>query len=121
MYWILVHTENNITEYYLGVVGGSWFDHKCGGANYLCLSLNPIFDRTTSGNQGHSYIYDTEYKVGHNPSMFPRNLNDHDAPCAVRHTELRGSHVMIPGHNICPSGWALEYRLSYVSTSCTQW
>ena len=70
-----------------------------------------MFDRSTSGNQGHSYVYGTEYEVGHNnPSIFPRNLNDHDAPCSVCHTELRGSHVMIPDRNTCPSGWGLEYK-----------
>ena len=88
-------------------MGGSWYDHHGGGANYLCLSLNPIFDKTTSGNQGYSYIYGTEYEVS---GLFPRNLNEHDAPCAVCHTELRGSHVMIPSRNICPSGWTLEYK-----------
>ena len=84
-------------------MGGSWHDHHGGGANYLCLSLNPIFDKTIPGNQGLSYIYGTEYQVG-------GNLHDHDAPCAVCHTELRGSHVMIPSRNICLSGWTLEYK-----------
>ena len=91
----------------LGVMGGSWYDNTGGGSNYLCLSLNPIFDKTTSGNQGYSNIYGTEYQVS---NMFPKNVDDHDAPCAACHTESRGSQLMIPGRNICPSGWTLEYK-----------
>ena len=65
----------------LGVMGGSWYDNTGGGSNYLCLSLNPIFDKTTSGSQGNSYIYGTEYEVSGNSNMFSKNLHDHDAPC----------------------------------------
>ena len=91
-------------------MGGSWHNHHGGGSNYLCLPLNPIFDRVTSGAQGHSYIYGTEYETGPHPNMFPQNLHGHDAPCAVCHTESRGSHVMIPSRNVCPPGWTLEYK-----------
>ena len=94
----------------LGVMGGSYYSHTGGGSNYLCLSLNPIFDKTTSGNQGLSNIYGTEYEVHSFPNMFPRNVKEHDAPCALCHTESRGSELMIPGRNICPSGWTLEYK-----------
>ena len=98
------------TRLRLGVMGGSLYDHTGGGSNYLCLSLNPIFDKTTSGKQGYSYIYGTEYEVSGNSNMFSKNLHDHDAPCAVCYTESRGSELMIPGRNVCPSGWALEYK-----------
>ena len=94
----------------LGVMGGSWYGNTGGGSNYLCLPLDPIFDKTTSGSQGHSNIYGTEYEVAGHPRMFSRNLDNHDAPCAVCHPESRGSHVMIPGRNICPSDWTLEYK-----------
>ena len=91
-------------------MGGSYYTHTGGGSNYLCLALDPIFDKTTSGSQGNSYIYGTEYKVSGNSNMFPKNVHDHDAPCSVCHSGSRGSHVMIPGRNICPSGWTLEYK-----------
>ena len=81
-----------------------------GGSNYLCLSSNPIFDKAIPGSQGASFIYGTEYEVSGNSNMFSKNLYNHDAPCAVCHTESRGSHVMIPGRNVCPSGWTLEYK-----------
>ena len=90
-------------------MGGSWYNHQGGGSNYLCLPLNPIFDRIIPGDQGYSYIYGTEYEIS-GLNTFPRNLHDHDAPCAVCHAESRGSHVMIPARNVCPSGWTLEYK-----------
>ena len=63
--------------------------------------------------QGYIYIYiyiymyiynNTEHQIKRHSNMFPRNLHSHNAPCAICRTELRGSHVMIPGCNICPSG-----------------
>ena len=42
--------------------------------------------------------------------LFPKNLHDHEAVCAVCHAESRGSHVIIPARNVCPSGWTLEYH-----------
>ena len=91
-------------------MGGSWYNHQGGGSNYLCLPLNPIFDRISAGSQGYSYIYGTEYQKQPYPNMFHKNLHDQDALCAVCHAESRGSHVMIPARNICPSGWTLEYK-----------
>jgi hypothetical protein len=78
-------------------MGGSWYLNTGGGSNYLCLPLNPIFDKIISGSQGNSYLYGTEYQES---NIFPQNINDHDAPCAVCHTESRGSHVMIPARNV---------------------
>ncbi|CAH3130135.1 unnamed protein product [Porites lobata] len=37
------------------------------------------------------------------------NLYDHDAPCAVCFVKSRGSMLMIPAQNDCPSGWTEEY------------
>ena len=98
-------------------MGGSWYHHYGGGANYLCLSLNPIFDKTTPGSQGYSNIYGTEYEVASFPNMFSKSFHNHDAPCAVCHIELRGSQLMIPGRNICPSHWTLEYKGYLMSAS----
>ena len=90
-------------------MGGSWYTHHGGASNYLCLPLNPIFEKITPGFQ-ESYIYGTEYEVSSQPNLFTKKLNEHDAPCAVCHVESRGSQVMIPARNICPSGWTLEYK-----------
>ena len=94
-----------------GMMAGSWFHHSGGGSNYLCLPLNPIYEKVTGGNQGSSYIYGTEYEVSSQKNIFQKsNLHDQEAPCAVCHTESRGSHMMIPARNVCPSGWTMEYK-----------
>ncbi|XP_028395406.1 short-chain collagen C4-like [Dendronephthya gigantea] len=98
------------TMLYSGVMAGSWYHHTGGASNYLCLPINPIFDKVTAGDQGGSYIYGTEYETHAYSNVFPRNIHNHDAPCAVCHTESRGSHVMIPARNVCASGWTLEYK-----------
>ena len=103
-------TTVKTTMLYSGVMGGSWYNNHGGGSNYLCLPLNPIFDKTTSGAQASTYIYGTEYEISSQSNMFTSNLHSHDAPCAVCHTESRGSHLMIPARNVCPSNWTLEYK-----------
>ena len=37
-----------------------------------------------------------------------KNLHNHDAPCAVCYVESRGSMLMMPARNDCPSGWSEE-------------
>ena len=91
-------------------MGGSWYEHHGGASNYICLPLNPKFEKIASGAQGSAYVYGTEYQVSSQSNMFIKNLDDPDAPCAVCHAESRGSHVMIPARNVCPSGWTLEYK-----------
>ena len=92
-------------------MAGSHYSHYGGGSNYLCLPLNPIYEKLIRGNQGSSYIYGTEYEVSSQKQIFKNsNLHDHDAPCAVCHTATRGSHMMIPARNVCPSGWTMEYK-----------
>ena len=91
-------------------MAGSHNTHEGGGSNYLCLPLNPIYEKYQSGTQGSSYIYGTEYQVNTQPNIFPKKLHDHDAPCAVCHTTSRGSHVMIPARNVCPTNWTMEYK-----------
>ena len=91
-------------------MGGSHYTHAGGGSNYLCMPLNPIYGKTINGNQGYSYVYGVEYEMNAHAPLFPNNLHDHEAVCAVCHAESRSSHVMIPARNVCPSGWTLEYH-----------
>ena len=39
-----------------------------------------------------------------------RTSDQHDAPCAACYVRTRGSQIMIPGTNKCPSGWKREYK-----------
>ncbi|XP_046861840.1 short-chain collagen C4-like [Xenia sp. Carnegie-2017] len=99
-------------EIYSGAIGGSFYSHGGSGSNYLCLPLNPIYEKYAAGTQSHAIIYGTEYEISSaEKHIFPNpNLHNRDAPCAVCHAKSRGSHMMIPARNICPSGWTLEYK-----------
>ena len=77
--------------------------------NYLCLPHNPKYGKYKSGFQNSGYMYGTEYEV-HDTSIFKKGLHDHDAPCAICFVKSRGSMLMMPARNDCPSGWTEEYH-----------
>ena len=80
-------------------------------SNYLCLPHNPKYDKYKDGLQGSAYMYDTEYQIDQYSGVpFKRNLQDHDAPCVVCFVKSRGSVLMMPARNDCPSGWTEEYH-----------
>ena len=92
-------------------MGGEHYTHPGGGANYLCLPQNPKYDKYKNGHQSSGYVYGAEYEVSdHNGDPFKRNLHDHDAPCVVCFVKSRGSMLMMPARNDCPSGWTEEYH-----------
>ena len=96
-------------------MGGEHYTHYGGGGNYLCLPNNPKYARYKNGHQVAGYVYGTEYEVSQfNP--FKQNLHDHDAPCVVCFVSSRGSTLMIPARNDCPSGWTEEYH-GYLMTA----
>ena len=98
-----------------GIMAGEFFTNQGGGANYLCLPHNPKYDRYRNGVQGGGNLYGTEYQV-HGQigsflgTVFKKNVNEHDAPCAVCFAKSRGSMLMMPARNDCPSGWTEEYH-----------
>ena len=97
------------SHFLLGRIGGGHYTHRGGGANYLCLPNTPKYGKYKAGNQGTAWVYGAEYEVSlFNP--FEEKLHDHDAPCAVCFVESRGSMLMIPARNDCPSEWTEEYH-----------
>ncbi|XP_070535345.1 short-chain collagen C4-like [Ptychodera flava] len=93
---------------YDGVIGGSRHDHMGGGANYQCLPLNPIYDNPTEGYQSGSYMYGSEYQTDYFPPLSA--LHDGDPVCAVCRVKSRGTLLMVPARNECPSEeWTREY------------
>ena len=92
-------------------MGGEHYNHHGGGANYLCLPHNPKYDKYKNGHQTSGYVYGTEYEVSeYNGDPFKRNLHNHDAPCVICFVKSRGSMLMMPARNDCPSGWTEEYH-----------
>ena len=98
-------------------MGGEEHNHPGGGASYLCLPHNPKYDKYKKGRQISGKMWGTEYQVGeYNGDPFKRNLQDHDAPCVVCFVKSRGSMLMMPARNDCPSGWTEEYH-GYLMTN----
>ena len=88
---------------YAGRAGGTWYTHKGGAANYLCMSDDPDYLSYTPGVQGYSYVYGAEYK---RPLQA---VYHHNVPCAVCYASTRVAVTMIPAKTCCPSNWTLEY------------
>ncbi|CAB4020822.1 Hypothetical predicted protein, partial [Paramuricea clavata] len=98
------------TLVYEGYVGGSHYNHRGGGSNYVCLTRDPIYAKYQSSYQDdRSRIFGAEYQT-FSVGIYPSSLHDHDVPCAVCHVTKRASQMMVPGRNVCPSGWTREYK-----------
>ena len=90
---------------YEGYAAGSHHTHAGGGANYVCLPRDPLFEDDITGGS-RSLMYGAEYEI---PSGVLNSLHDHDVPCAVCRTP-RTNVLMIPGRNQCYNDWKLEYH-----------
>ena len=89
---------------YSGVAAGSHFSETGGGSQYLCLPEDPEFLVITPGVQNlRGYLYGTEYQAEEVNVL--NGLLNHNVPCAVCYTAVRGAVVMIPG----TSSWTREY------------
>ena len=89
---------------YTGRVGGTHYTQGGGGANYLCMPLDPQYTLSyTAGVRGHSYVYGSEYE-------YPiQGSHDHNVPCAVCYVSTRETVLMIPAKTSCPASWTREY------------
>ena len=83
---------------YAGRAAGSYWTERGGGANYLCLPVQPQYSTYTPGTQdGQAYMYGTEYETGGPGETGPlSSCNDHNAPCAVCYASTQETVVMIP-------------------------
>ncbi|KAJ8044426.1 Short-chain collagen C4 [Holothuria leucospilota] len=96
---------------YSGIAGGSKHrDLPGGGANILCLPLDPSFVNPVDGvGSDRAFIFSVQYQITHFPAWEKHYF--HDVTCAVCKATGRFSHVMIPAKQSCPSSeWTLEYR-----------
>ena len=89
---------------YTGRAGGTQHDQRGGGANYLCLPMDPEYNLPSrAGLDGHSPVWGAEYQ---GPVV---GAHDHDVPCAVCHGTTRLTVLMIPAKASCPTSWTKEY------------
>ena len=98
---------------YSGRAAGTYYRHKGGAANYLCLPDDPDYLEYGAGTQGRSYITGVEYFFLSHPSLSA--VLRHNAPCAVCYVATRCVALMIPAKIQCPTNWTLEYD-GYLAT-----
>ena len=93
------------TLVYTGRVGGTHYNDHGGGANYLCMPLDPQYTLPyLNGVQGRAYVYGTEYQ-------YPiQGSHDHNVPCAVCLASTRETALMLPAKTSCPTSWTEEYE-----------
>ena len=100
------------------MAAGSRYNHKGGGAEYVCLSDQPEFLNVIPGHQTlRNSIYGVEYEAYINPPAFG-SLRYYNVPCAACSTVARGQKIMIPGKVNCTSSWTREYY-GYLMTERT--
>jgi hypothetical protein len=71
-------------------------------SDYVCLSPDPKFLKTSGSDYGR--MYGAEYET----NFWAANSDDEDVPCALCRT-THATTVMIPGTNVCNNGWNRQY------------
>ena len=97
-----------------GRVGGQFYSDAGGGSNYVCLHMAPTWSRYDDNVDTLGWISGATYQTRY---MSRKDLFQHIAPCAVCRVSSRGSVMMVPGRNLCPSGWHQEYHGYLVSAA----
>ena len=89
---------------YAGIAAGSYYTDKGGGVDRLCLPSDPDYDTNYTPGSSNNGLYGTEYRGGN-----VAGKSYHNIPCAVCYAAARGTTIIIPAKNSCPSTWTLEY------------
>ena len=93
---------------YAGIAAGSEHRSPGGGAERLCLPLDPDYINTqVTTTNIYSNLTGVEYHVGGNGPL--QNLRNHNVPCAVCYASTRAAMIMVPAKTVCPSPWTREY------------
>ena len=98
---------NDTQLVYAGRAGGSAHTNPGGGAEKLCLPLDPDYiSDSRSITSYSSTLHGAEYQTANGPH---HNLHNHNVPCAVCYTSTRAAMIMVPAKTECPSSWTKEY------------
>lgn len=93
------------TLVYEGVAAGGHYNHKGGGAQYLCLPKAPEYWSFGTGTStAQAFIYGAEYHIRHYPDFY-----DHTATCSMCLAAKKTEVIMIPAKTSCPKSWTMEY------------
>ena len=93
---------------YAGRAGGTNYGSSGGGAEKLCLPLDPDYINAARSTSAafYSTLHGAEYETQGGPH---HNLYQQNVPCAVCYASTRAAMIMIPAKTQCPSSWTREY------------
>ncbi|XP_076081724.1 uncharacterized protein LOC143052554 [Mytilus galloprovincialis] len=104
--------ENNTELVYSGYTGGGSYNDYGAAPEPVCLPFDPDFNKTSGGGGDYASIHGAEF----DSNFFASNSAHQDIPCAVCRVKQASSVIMIPGKNMCYTGWNLEYN-GYLATN----
>ena len=78
-----------------GLAAGSWYAHKGGASELICLPLEPQWSNYADGWNSKAYIYGAEYELAYDPFSHDNAevIHEHDMPCVVCRVPTRGVEV----------------------------
>lgn len=96
---------------YAGYAGSGHYNHSGSGTNMLCLTNAPSWSGASfsDANQNGALIYGTEFQTSSGQISTLTSFHDRDAVCAVCLVNHASETLMIPGTNVCPTGWTQQY------------
>ena len=96
------------TEVYKGYAAGSYYSHKGGAANPVCLTDKPTWGKFTEKREEYgAFIYGAEYAT-YEYSMWTY-IQNHDVPCVVCRVPQKDV-LMVPGSLVCPKSYRVQYN-----------
>ena len=107
--WMIPSGTNMILTIIKGYAGGGSYNKGGTAAEYVCLPHDPNFI-TNVASTNPWRIITTIYGAEYQDNYFGSNVFNYDVPCAVCHSTLTSSVLMIPGRNHCNNGWKFEYN-----------
>jgi hypothetical protein len=96
---------------YTGWVGGSYYQHRGSGHEYICMADVPVYGNHNNGNQNAALLYTSEMETGgYGLGNDFKSMHDREPACVVCMVDKRDKVLMVPGRFSCYKGWTQEYR-----------
>ncbi|CAC5397742.1 unnamed protein product [Mytilus coruscus] len=106
-------TSRNSELVYDGYTGGSSYTKSGSAVNHLCLPKQPqwgVYDEKVNNNAFVGGVAFDVHDIDIKNFLFDNSKYDgYSLPCAVCHTKIGSSTIMIPGRKDCIGCWKKEY------------
>jgi hypothetical protein len=104
-------SNSTTIKLYNGRTAVSNTGHSGGGANTVCLPMQPSYLQHNDRQQYGAFIYGAYYYTSSGPAYAQglRAVHNRRIPCSVCFTPDAHTHVMVPGRYTCPANFNAEY------------